>query len=53
MIQGILLAALGAIGLLIALIIGVVVWVVLKLFKGELNLKIGNDTNNPSDQSNN
>lgn len=48
MIQGILLLALGAVGVLAAGIIGVLVWVALKLTKGELNLKIGNDTkNNP------
>jgi hypothetical protein len=44
MIPGILLFALAGIGLLIACIIGVLGWVILKLFQGELNLKIGTDS---------
>ncbi|HUD19064.1 MAG TPA: hypothetical protein VMR81_01295 [Patescibacteria group bacterium] len=48
MIQAILLGGLGLIGAIIVVIVGVLGWVVLKLLKGELNLKIGNDTSGGS-----
>lgn len=48
MVQGLLLAALGGIVVIILAIVGVVGWVILKLMKGELNLKIGNT---PKDSS--
>lgn len=48
MIQGVLLSALAGIVIVIAAIIGVVVWVVLTLMKGELNLKIGNSDTPPN-----
>ena len=47
MIQGLLLSALGGIVILILAIVGVIGWVILKLMKGELNLKIGNAPKDP------